>query len=77
MLPRYFFHVRDSHNMPEEVGTELRYEQTAKNQAVVLAGEMLKELDGDFWTSSMWKLDVVDEADGEVCQLVVSSRSRR
>jgi hypothetical protein len=36
---------------------------------VVLAGEMLKDLDGNFWNGADWWLQVRDEQGATVCTL--------
>jgi hypothetical protein len=76
-MPRYFFHVHDGKDMPDNVGTNFPNDEAAENEAVVLAGEMLKELDGDFWNESNWRLEVLDESGAQVCQLEVLANSRR
>lgn len=69
-MPKYFFHVRDSVDCPDLDGTELEDDLVAKSQAVVLSGELLKDLGGRFWEGADWKLMVMSDDGRTVCQLV-------
>src|SRR5215207_10035475 len=44
-MPRYFFHVIDGDEMLDTVGTVLAGETEARAEAIVVSGEMLKDLD--------------------------------
>lgn len=62
-MPLFHFHIDDGVSIPDPDGTELRSAMEAKRQAVAAAGEMLSDLDGDFWRSgSPWTMHVTDEA---------------
>jgi hypothetical protein len=43
--------------------------EEARNQAVVACGEALKDLDGEFWESSIWTMTVKDWQGNVVCEL--------
>lgn len=73
-MPRYFFHVHDGRDIPDEEGIELASPDEARNQAVIASGEMLKDLDGEFWESNEWVLTVKDLQGTVVCELKVSGR---
>ena len=45
-MPRYFFNVHDSRDIPDEDGIVFPGPDAAREQAVIAAGEMLKDLDG-------------------------------
>ena len=75
LMPRYFFHVRDSTNMPDETGTELTDDDAARAEAIVLAGSLLKDLGGEFWTGSDWLMHVVREDGSQLCELEFSARA--
>jgi hypothetical protein len=56
-MPRYYFHVEDSHTEIDEVGVELPNLEAARNEAVVAAGEILR--DGaakSLWTGKPWRM---------------------
>jgi hypothetical protein len=74
-MPRYFFHVHDSKDMPDREGTEFPSDEAAKSQAIVLTGELLTDLDGDFW-GHPWILEVVDDSDSLVCEVAITAKSR-
>jgi hypothetical protein len=61
-VPRYFFNVLDHPSGPDSEGSELAGPQAAREAAVRLCGEMIRELDGTFWQSPLWQLEVTDEA---------------
>ena len=71
-MPRYFFHVHDGQDTPDEDGVELSGPDEAKGQAVIFAGEALRDKDGAFWNSGEWRMVVVDEAGATVCTLAFS-----
>jgi hypothetical protein len=45
-MPRYYFHLAAQPGSPDEIGTELRDDQTAWNQAIQAFAEYLKDGDG-------------------------------
>ena len=50
-MPRYFFHVIDGKEIIDNEGTELADLDEARAEAIVLSGEMLKDLGGKFWNN--------------------------
>ncbi len=74
-MPRYFFHIHDGVNRPDEEGTELAVPDEARSGAVVLLGAMLKDLDGKFWAGQEWRMTVEDEQGTRVCVLNVNGQS--
>lgn len=61
-MPRYFFHIDDGSLMPDQDGTKLPGIDDARAEAVSLAGALLKDLDGEFWThGGQWTMHVTDE----------------
>jgi hypothetical protein len=72
-VPRYFFHVIDGKDLPDTEGTELADIEEARAEAVVLSGELLRDLGGRFWNSSEWQIRVEDEAGDKVCALTFSA----
>jgi hypothetical protein len=45
---RYFFNVHDGKDLPDDRGTDLADRDAAHRQAIVAAGEMLKESSKSF-----------------------------
>ena len=71
-MPRYFFHVHDSKDIPDHDGVELSGPDEARDKAVVAAGEALRDQDGQFWNSGEWRMVVQDESGAVICTLVFS-----
>lgn len=71
-MPRYFFDVQDGTAVPDVEGTYYESPERACLEAVTLAGEMLKDLDGAFWTSDEWCMRVSNEQGATVCTLRIS-----
>jgi hypothetical protein len=56
-MPRYYFHVEDDQTDVDELGVELPNLETARNEAVRTAGEILR--DGaakSLWTGKPWRM---------------------
>ena len=61
-MPRYFFHVHDGSSTLDSEGTELPDIFAAQEEAILLSGELLREMGGKFWNGEEWSLEVTDEA---------------
>ena len=73
-MPLYFFNVHDGQHQleqdaPDTEGSLLTDPEAARSAAVVLAAEMLKDLDGTFWSGTDWTMVVTDEDGATVCSL--------
>jgi len=69
-MPRYFFNIQDGQsNDDDEEGCELPSLDEARAQAVLAAGEMLKDKGRELWPGSEWRMTVIDET-GEVACLL-------
>jgi hypothetical protein len=73
-MPLYFFNVHDGQHPleqdpPDTDGSLLADPEAARSAAVVLAAEMLKDLDGKFWGGADWTMAVTDEQGATVCTL--------
>jgi hypothetical protein len=68
-MPRYFFHVRDGADIPDETGTEMSDDDAARAEAVVLAGSLLKDLGGQFWTGTDRFMHGVRDDGEQICEL--------
>ena len=61
-MPRYFFNRTDGYVDNDDVGTELPDLDTARIQAVVFAGESLKDDPSKVWAGHDFRVEVTDEA---------------
>jgi hypothetical protein len=71
-LARYFFHIRDGHDMPDPDGTELPDMKAVRMQAIDTAGAILRDLNGSLG-SEEWMMDVRDDAGQSVLTLRFSA----
>jgi len=60
-MPRYFFHVYDGFSALDADGTELPDIYTAQAQAIRTAGEILRDMGGQFLNGTEWRMEVTDE----------------
>ncbi len=60
-MPRYFFNVIDGFSVPDSDGVVLPDIDGAKTAAVILSGEILRDLGSKFWSVSSWQMNVADE----------------
>jgi hypothetical protein len=72
-MPRYFFHVHDGQSSIDRDGTELASLQEAREEAVRLSGQMLRERAARFWEGEKWRLDVASPADVPLFTLIVAA----
>ena len=72
-MPRYFFHIQDGQSLSDQDGVELPGIDEVRNQAVVAAGEALRDKGGKFWKGGEWFMRVVDENGETVCRLRFSA----
>ena len=75
-MPLYFFHVNDGVQHVDGQGTDLAGPEKAHSEAVILAGEMLKESHGHF-TRGNWSLCVLDEDCHVISDIMIAVRRRR
>jgi hypothetical protein len=71
-VPRYFFHVHDSVDIIDQEGTEFPSPEEARGEAVVTAGEILRDVGRKFWDRPEWRMWVTDEAGETVCAIKFS-----
>ena len=71
-VPRYFFHIHDSVDFIDQEGTEFPGLEEARGEAVVTAGEILREVDRKFWNRPEWRMWVTDDAGETVCAIKFS-----
>jgi hypothetical protein len=73
-LPRFYFHVRDGSEFIDDEGQELPNLDEAREQAVIAAGEAIRDLGKRFWAGEEWRMDVTDESGAIVCSLTFTSK---
>ena len=62
---RYYFNITDGVDLLDEEGLELADLDAVKKEALLSSGEMLKDLQGQyFWTGEPWVLWVTDQPNG-------------
>ena len=61
-MPRYFFHTEDGRRLSDMEGSELADERTARNEAVCVLGQMMREDPEGFWAHGIFRLTVADAA---------------
>ena len=73
VLPRYFFHVVDGTFNVDTDGTVLAGLAEAHSQAIIMAGEILRDGRGKFWDGDDWQMHVTDETKRTLFRLKFSS----
>ena len=68
-MPVYYFHLRDSVVIKDEVGTELPDDSAARNEAVRLVGGIVRDKAEEFWSDGRWSVEVQDARGGTVATL--------
>ena len=72
-MPRFFFHVHDSDETLDAIGTECTDADAARAEAVKASGEMLRDYGAKFWPVGEWRMWVTDETGTVVCALSFSA----
>jgi hypothetical protein len=72
-MPLYFFNVHDGKDLPDDDGIELAGRDEAQRQAVITAGEMLKETERKFLAGDVWEMHVTDDRGATVCRLTFAA----
>ena len=68
-MPRYFFHIDNGSEFPDNDGTVLEDVTEARAQAIMTAGDMIKESGGSVEDGIEWRMTVADEIGKAVCEL--------
>ncbi len=74
-MPRFYFHVRDGGEFIDREGHEFPNPEKAREEAVISAGEAIRDLGKQFGAGGEWRMDVTDESGAAVCHLTFSSKS--
>jgi hypothetical protein len=72
-MPRYFFHINDGHEFPDNDGTVLDGVAAAHAQAIATAGAMITENGVEIEKGTEWHMIVADETGHIVCDLHFSA----
>jgi hypothetical protein len=57
-MPLFFFHTQTTVRFTDEEGTELKGPFEARQQAIGVCGEMLRDAPKEFWGSRPWTVTV-------------------
>jgi hypothetical protein len=68
-MPRFFFNARDGKGFRDAEGVEFADASAACGEAVTLAGEILRDVNGKMSEGGDWQLDVTDAAGNRVGSL--------
>lgn len=60
-MPRYFFNIRNLGTVADKFGEELPNDKAAWREATAIAGEIFKDISGEFRPGRELKLEVTDE----------------
>ncbi len=71
-MPLFTFSIEDGRDVPDRVSLPLDGPERARAEAVVAAGEMLRDADGAFWDAPEWRLHVTDEEGATVSVLTIT-----
>ena len=73
-MPRYFFNTVDGRRYPDEEGAQLPDLEAVRRKATLVVAELLKEQPAVFWEDRRLRVEVTDEAGGDVLAIDVSLR---
>ena len=59
-MERYFFDIKDGHDLVDEHGSEWPDLAAVRMEAVRYAAEVLKEMPERFWNAEEWTMSVLD-----------------
>ncbi|MES3153841.1 DUF6894 family protein [Sphingomonas faeni] len=72
-MPRYFFDIDNHRHDVDEVGTDLESDDDARVQAVIFAGDYLRDHPDIVWDGSRFAVVVRDEADTVLLSVLVTA----
>ena len=73
-MPRYYFHLRDGKDVPDEEGALLPDLTSARREAMRLAGGLLNDAAHAEWKSDEWSMKVEDETGRPLFTFVFSAQ---
>jgi hypothetical protein len=72
-MDRYFFHVIDGKFLVDTQGTDLPDLAAARNEAIVAAGEILRDAGRSAWNGAEWQMHVTDSNKKTVLKLTFTA----
>ena len=78
-MPKYYFNVHNvtHRSRPDAIGEELRDDESAWKEATIIAGELFKDIDGQFRPGQEWSLEVADEQRRPLYVIVISAKKMK
>ena len=76
-MPRYFFHVYHERADLDYEGEELPDKHAAWQEATVIAGQSLRDLDGNLQPGREWRMEVTDEFANPLYVLHINAEKRK
>ena len=76
-MPRYFFNMHGVRPSLDEEGEELPDNETAWHEAIIIAGEMFKDVDDKFRPGQGWALVVSDDQRRPLYSIQISAKQMK
>jgi len=78
ILPRYYFHMRDGVDRPDDIGTDLADDAAALDEAMFTCSDKIRDLGLSFWQSDHhWRMEVTNAAGQAVFTLHFRGQTER
>lgn len=72
-MPRYYFHTQNGESVRDDQGEELPSPEAAREEAVVVLGEILRYRGSSFWTTGAFSIIVTDADGGTVVSVTAQA----
>jgi hypothetical protein len=73
-MPKYHFDVNSKGISAEAEGEMLKDDEAAWHEATLVAGEIFKDVDGNFRPGQEWRLEVTDKRRRPLYSITVTSK---
>jgi hypothetical protein len=73
-MPQYYFDVNGQGVSEDETGEMLPDDDAAWHEATLVAGEIFKDVDGQFKPGQQWRLEVLNEEQQPIYSINVTGR---
>jgi len=60
-MPKFFFNIHHEKPGVDAIGEDLPDKDAAWKEATLIAGELFKDMDGNFQPGTDWSIEVTDE----------------
>ena len=74
-MPRYFFHTQNSSRVTDTEGTNLADHQAARHEAILTAGQLMRDGVNAFWGTRPWSVTVTNDDDVVLMEISMDGRS--